>query len=151
VADVTNPGSPVLLGSINTPYQALAAAVSGNSVYVADGDGGLQILPAQCETPTPVLITTPLASALSGSFPNPFSTQTSIEYTLGERSRVLVNIYDVSGRLVARLDDGERDAGMHVVEWDGRDDNGNAVGSGVYFYRLEGIRGVAAKKMIRLK
>ncbi len=92
-----------------------------------------------------------LVTALGGAFPNPFRARTSIEYTLGERSRVTLGIYDVSGRLVARLDAGDRDAGSHRVEWDGRDGRGGTVASGVYFYRIEGSREVVPKRMILIR
>jgi flagellar hook assembly protein FlgD len=90
-------------------------------------------------------------TSLGPSFPNPFNGTTSIDYTLGARTRAVVGIYDAAGRLVARLDQGERDPGTHRVEWNGRDARGNLVGSGIYFYRLEGVRGVSPRKLVRLK
>ena len=92
-----------------------------------------------------------LRTALGQNFPNPFRPATSIEYTLGERSSAVVGIYDATGRLVARLDEGVREAGTHRAEWDGRDVGGRVVGSGVYFYRLEGVPSLAPRKMVRLK
>jgi FlgD Ig-like domain len=92
-----------------------------------------------------------LQATLGQNYPNPFRPETSIEYTLGERSNAVVGIYDAIGRLVVRLDQGAREAGTYRAEWNGRDTAGHVVGSGVYFYRLEGVPNVAPKKMVRLK
>jgi uncharacterized protein (AIM24 family) len=102
------------------------------------------------EDPTSVTIP-PLEATLSQNFPNPFNPATTIEYTLSERSRLVLGIYDATGRLVVRLDQGVRESGTHRGEWDGRDADGRAVGSGVYFYRLEGAPSVAAKKMVLVR
>ena len=97
-------------------------------------------------------VTTPtLATALAQNYPNPFNPKTTIEYTLASRADVGVGIYDAAGTLVVRLDEGAREPGTHHVEWDGRDAHGKAVGSGVYFYRLEGVKGIAPRKMVLLK
>jgi hypothetical protein len=97
-------------------------------------------------------VTTPeLRTALAQNYPNPFNPKTTIEFSLGERTRVAVGIYDATGALVVRLEDETREAGTHRVEWTGRDAAGKPVGSGVYFYRLEGVKGVAPKKMVLLK
>jgi hypothetical protein len=150
VVDITTPASPVVVGGTDTPGEARGVAVSGSYAYIADTNFGLQILAGQCQPATAVTVP-PFKASLRQNFPNPFHPATTIDYTLGERSRAVVGIYDAAGRLVARLDQGTRDAGDYRVEWDGRDDQGNVVGSGVYFYRIEGAPGVAAKKMVRLK
>ena len=70
---------------------------------------------------------------------------------MSARANVAVEIYDVSGVRIRRIDQGVRDAGEYAVEWDGRDNAGNVVGTGVYFYRLEGVAGVAPRKMVLVK
>jgi hypothetical protein len=100
----------------------------------------------------PVSITVPRFSAsLAQNSPNPFRAGTTIEYTLGARTRAVVGIYDAAGRLVARLDDGDHEAGTYRTQWNARDASGARVGSGVYFYRLEGARDVVARKMIVIR
>jgi hypothetical protein len=97
-------------------------------------------------------VTTPaLATALAQNYPNPFNPKTTIEYTLADRATVSVGIYDATGAFVVRLEQGTRDVGTHRVEWSGQDADGRPVGSGVYFYRLEGVKGIAPKKMVLLK
>lgn len=73
---------------------------------------------------------------LSQNRPNPFSPRTEIRFQLPRTGRATLAIYDVAGRLVSTLVDGELAAGPHVVTWDGLDRERNAASSGIYFYRL---------------
>ncbi|MBD3366840.1 MAG: hypothetical protein GF405_01545 [Candidatus Eisenbacteria bacterium] len=94
---------------------------------------------------------TPKAFRLAQNSPNPFNPVTSIAYDVPEEARVTIRVYDVTGRVVRTLVDRECDAGRHVVSWDGEDDRGDAVGSGVYFCTMNapGYRG--ERKMLLLK
>lgn len=84
--------------------------------------------------------------------PNPFNPQTSIKYTVADPGRVSIRIYNVSGSLVRTLVDKHHPAGQFLVRWDGRDDQGNRLASGVYFYKLETASGTRdSKKLIMLK
>ncbi len=99
-----------------------------------------------------VTITTPGALAVLGqNHPNPFNPATSIEYSLNQRSPVVLEIFDAVGTRVASLDQGVRDAGKHRLVWDGRDISGRVVGSGVYFYRIAGLPEAGTGKMVLLK
>jgi hypothetical protein len=69
-------------------------------------------------------------------FPNPFRDRTRFRFELRFPERVELAVYDVRGRLVRRLVDGERPAGTTEVDWDGRDDAGRRVAAGVYWFRL---------------
>jgi hypothetical protein len=76
-------------------------------------------------------------NALRGNFPNPFTDQTTIEYTLKKKSEVRLAVYDLLGRRVRVLVDGEtQEAGPHAITWSGRR-GGRPAASGVYFYRLK--------------
>jgi hypothetical protein len=70
------------------------------------------------------------------SFPNPFNPTTTISYQLVEGAKVRLEIYDLTGRMVASLLEGEATAGSHSVMWKGTDQSGNTVASGVYLYRF---------------
>ena len=72
--------------------------------------------------------------SLSQNYPNPFNPETSIEYGLPEAAQVTINIYDINGHLVRSLLSEQQTAGNHSVKWDGRNNNGAKVVSGVYFY-----------------
>lgn len=85
------------------------------------------------------------------NFPNPFNAQTSLEFGLAEATRVSLRIYDLRGTRVATLVDGVRQAGIHRIEWDGRDSSGRAVASGVYYYSLHANEEEVYGKMVLLK
>ncbi len=86
------------------------------------------------------------------AFPNPFSSRTRIEYQLPQSSYVEIAIYNVQGRRVATLLREVQDAGRHHVFWRGTDDNGRAVGSGIYFYRiLRNGESSRIRRMVMLK
>jgi hypothetical protein len=90
-------------------------------------------------------------STLLQNFPNPFSPATVVRYSVPTDGPVSVVIYDVQGRRVRTLADGFKSAGSYEDEWDGRDDSGQQVTSGVYFYQLNVGGTTQAKKMIRLR
>jgi hypothetical protein len=83
--------------------------------------------------------------------PNPFNPSTVIGYEIGYPSRVTLMIYDIAGRLVRRLVDTTQEPGRYRVIWEGKDDRGRAIGSGVYFYRLEAGSLLMTQKMVLLK
>jgi hypothetical protein len=93
----------------------------------------------------------PLAFYLEQNHPNPFTASTRIAFGIGETTDVSLNIYDISGRLVRVLIDGNRDARRYETLWDGIDNKGQAVASGVYFYRLTAGNRTLTKKMLLLK
>src|SRR5262249_50046093 len=86
--------------------------------------------------------------ALAQNRPNPVVHWTRIPFSLPAESRVRVTIHDVMGRTVATLLDAPRPAGHGEVTWDTRDREGNPVGAGVYWYRVETRDGAAEKKLV---
>ena len=92
-----------------------------------------------------------LRLALHQNSPNPFNPSTTISYYLPASMRVRLDIYDVSGRLVARLVDGEQQPGDKAVQWDGRGMHGGRASSGVYYYRLQAGKDVISRKMVMLR
>jgi hypothetical protein len=90
-----------------------------------------------------------LHPAVGQNQPNPFSRQTVITYRLPERGEVLLRVFDPAGRLVRTLVDGTAEPGTHLITWDGRNERGAVVGSGVYFYHFES-EGVAQTRKIIL-
>ena len=83
--------------------------------------------------------------------PNPFNPDTRISFTIPESEHVQLQIFDVSGRKVKTLFDGELAAGEHSFEWDATDDAGHRVATGVYLYRLTAGNITASKKMTLIK
>ncbi|MDP2982935.1 MAG: T9SS type A sorting domain-containing protein [Candidatus Latescibacter sp.] len=78
----------------------------------------------------------PQVFTLRQNTPNPFNPATAISYTLRKSSPVSLKVYDLLGREVVSLSEGEKPAGEHRVVWNGSDSKGKQVSSGVYLYRL---------------
>lgn len=86
--------------------------------------------------------------ALYQNYPNPFNPETTITFDLPEDVSVRLIMFDILGREVVTLLDGERGAGHHIVNWNARDARGQPVSSGVYFYRLEAGSNKLTHKMV---
>jgi hypothetical protein len=79
----------------------------------------------------------PTEFTLDQNYPNPFNPTTTIQYRLPQAATVRLAIYNVAGQLVKVLVNGQQEAGQYRVEWDGRDQAGHSVASGLYLYRIE--------------
>ena len=94
----------------------------------------------------------PTAFELGQNYPNPFNPSTTISVSLPQSTNVSVIIYDILGREVVRLIDGEqKETGYYVLRWDATNKNGTMVASGVYFYRLKAGGFVLTKKMLLVR
>ncbi|NUN68087.1 MAG: T9SS type A sorting domain-containing protein [Bacteroidetes bacterium] len=93
----------------------------------------------------------PATFSLLQNYPNPFNPSTGIRFSVGTRSVVSLRVYDVLGRAVATVAHGEFGAGEHAVTWNGTDDNGLPVSSGVYLYRLESGTFTESRKMLLMR
>jgi len=108
---------------------------------------GILVPPPTDVEPRPVF-----ANYLAQNYPNPFNPGTTILFSLKAKGRVDVTIYDVRGRVVRRLLHEERAPGLHTdLEWDGTNDRGSPVASGVYFYRLTAPGFTQTRKMVLVK
>ncbi|MEJ2720337.1 MAG: beta-propeller fold lactonase family protein, partial [bacterium] len=108
-------------------------------------DGGDKQLFGPCK------VTYRLTFSLEQNHPNPFNPSTKIAFTIPADGHVTLNVYDVAGRLVRTLVDEKRRANRYTVMWDGRDNRGTPVASGVYFYRILAGKYRATKKMVVVK
>ena len=88
---------------------------------------------------------------LIGNYPNPFNPETTISYSLSVASNLRVNIYNIRGQKIKTLINGYQAAGNHQVIWDGMDENGKYVSSGIYFYKMEADDFSQIKKMVLMK
>ena len=93
----------------------------------------------------------PDAFALAQNYPNPFNAETVIGYTLARAVEVELNIYNLSGQRVASLVRGFAQAGAYKIAWDGRDDRGRALASGMYIYRLRSDNRSETRKLLLLR
>lgn len=83
--------------------------------------------------------------------PNPFNPTTRIDFSLERAARVTLTVYDTMGRYVTTLLEKDMSPGTHTVEWNGRDDQGRRLASGVYFYRLTAGKHTFSRKAVILK
>ena len=111
-----------------------AAGASGATIPLVFADAGGNTW--RYDVAVTVADIRPQATILRGNFPNPFNPSTTITYDLDENAHTSLVVYAMTGQKVRTLVDGARGPGAHAVVWDGRDDAGNAVSSGVYVCRL---------------
>ena len=107
------------------------------TVYAGTGDGAFSLtLPRITAIVEEYSEALPEALSLDQNYPNPFNTGTSIRVALPANSDIELAVYDIAGQKVTTLMSGTRQGGIHTVYWDGLDDEGRVVASGIYFYRL---------------
>jgi len=95
---------------------------------------------------------TPVESHIkTGNYPNPFNPQTEIAYSLPEDCYIKLTIYNIQGQKVKQLLNEYQSAGTRKVVWDGCDENGEKVASGIYFYRIEAGPNTVTNRMVLLK
>jgi len=95
------------------------------------------------EVPGPLYVTQ--------NVPNPFNPETAIRFSVGQKSKVRLEIFDVAGRLVHSVSEQLYPAGTHTFVWNGHDSDGKALASGTYFYRVHTDDHSETRKMVMLK
>ncbi len=159
-------------GSLSGGFTRLTAGLVSDTTYVDDapltGQDLYMVRAVKLETtasgtyfnPSPGVIDSIEVSAgiekppqrgTLGNSPNPSVGGTDISYDLPAAGPVVLRIYDVSGRLVREINEGERQAGRHRYRWDGRDAEGSRLASGVYFLSLYADRVTLSTKVVLLK
>ena len=96
-------------------------------------------------------IVSPSVFKLSQNYPNPFNPSTLIDFEVFETSKVSLNVYDLSGRLVKNLLSGNLNSGAYSIEWNGKNTNGISAAAGVYFYSISSGKSTLIKKMSLIK
>lgn len=93
----------------------------------------------------------PTSYSLSQNYPNPFNPITTFHYNIPKESDVSITIYDMLGRQINQLISKKQPIGNYSVQWNGDDNNGNLVGTGIYFYQIQTGDFVQTKKMVLMK
>jgi hypothetical protein len=93
----------------------------------------------------------PTEFALKQNYPNPFNPTTTIKYQLPQDSKVTLVIYNTLGQVVRTLVNEDAKAGYYTMQWDGRNDAGTSVSTGMYIYRISAGNFTAVKKMTLMK
>ena len=148
--------SPDVLDSVATISSVRLESNVAGTFYLDDIRlvGGIPSAP-----PNPVLTavaenrdqTLPAEFALEQNYPNPFNSQTKIHYALPQRSTVQLEVYNLLGQQVARLVYGLREAGIHSLQWDGRDNADKTLATGLYIYRLKAGPQTLSRKLMLIR
>ncbi|MCP4725390.1 MAG: T9SS type A sorting domain-containing protein [bacterium] len=148
--DISTPAEPFEAGYYNTGYSATKVFVNEEKIYVADYNDGIYVLQNDLYEPeTNGQIARNFR--LYENYPNPFNPETTIKIKLLIESNVSLKIYDITGREVRKLTSGRYPIGTHYLKWDGTNDSGFKVSSGVYIYRLKAGKFSQTKKMLLIK
>jgi flagellar hook assembly protein FlgD len=88
---------------------------------------------------------------LAQNYPNPFNPETTVEFALPKPSHVKLQIYNLLGQPIRTLIDEKIDAGFNSIKWEGRDDGGRQMPSGVYLYQMRAGSFVATRKLVLMR
>jgi hypothetical protein len=151
ILDVSDPYHPVKVDSIVSPT-AFGMFVNEHNTYVINRNYGMYILNTGVtnvdyqnpESP-------PTRFALHHNYPNPFNPITTITYQLPKKSKVILQIFDILGQVIKILVNDVQPAGVKSVAWDGTNNIGKKVNSGVYFYRIKTDDFLQSKKLLLIR
>jgi photosystem II stability/assembly factor-like uncharacterized protein len=111
--------------------------IIGTDQYASQNNGEIPLVPVEY--------------SLKQNYPNPFNSGTIIQYQLGKRTPVELSVFDILGRKVRTLISEKQTTGFHSVPWDGLNDFGTQVASGVYFYQLNAGNFIETKKLLLVR
>lgn len=134
-----------------TATKANYSPLSPHTIVVTDidyptTDYVMQLASSDGDDTTPVL-----ATALRANYPNPFNPTTTIAFDMVKDGHVAIDIFNIRGQKVKTLLNDVKAAGPHTVTWNGTDDSGRSVSSGIYFYRMSAEKYSSIKKMVLMK
>jgi len=147
---ISNGGGAANSSSFNLKESALgglAVGVSSSGSFVLNG--GMLII--DVENPLLEQDVLPKLFVLQQNYPNPFNPTTTIQYSLPKVSEVTIKIFNVMGQVVNTLVQGQKQPGNYQVFWDGKDNSGQQVPSGVYYYQIIAKNFKDVKKMLLVK
>jgi hypothetical protein len=173
MVDASHAGDIIEISIDEVPYQVVIDASGRGLLSQAGFSSGPHTVeltnPGQCFVPIVVtcrtsldeigndewdnelISETPTETALLGNYPNPFNPSTTIRYTLSVDSPVSIRVYNMLGQEVVTLVDGFQKAGEQLVVWDGTNNFGQAVASGLYIYKLQAGNKTLSQKMLFTK
>ncbi|MCC7262649.1 MAG: T9SS type A sorting domain-containing protein [Candidatus Latescibacteria bacterium] len=122
-----------------------------SAVYVTTTWGVYRLDRTPAVTAVEETVVVPVAFSLQPNYPNPFNPSTTIRFSLPQAGEVELSVYNLMGQRVATLVYGVQEAGAHLLQWDGWDEQGRELASGVYFYRLQVGGRVETRKLLLLR
>lgn len=138
-------------GAVVTAGHFLGTVDFGGGPLSSTGDYTNDIYVARLSSGSSAVPPSAMPMGVRSSRPNPFNPSTTITFALAARGRAVLEIADLRGAIVSRLDLGELEAGTHEARWEGRDLQGGALPSGVYLCRLAGNDAAAGHKLVMLR
>jgi len=154
-------GTPVFAGSIDWEQVTLDLSnyngtvqlrfVLGSAVLVAGEGWYIDDVHYSNTTGSSDDTLTSITNKLQANFPNPFNPETTISFSIKEAGDVKLEVFNIRGQKVKTIIDNELSADNHQVVWNGKDDRGKSVSSGIYFYKIKTAHYTATRKMILMK
>ncbi len=140
------------LDSNGSPDIALVAGTSLMTFY-NNGDGNLSSEPdiGSAIEENELEIPQPQKTELSRNYPNPFNPETNIEFSISEEAEISLSIYNIRGQLVKTLINSNIKKGRHQISWNGKNESGQTVSSGIYYCKLKNDNMETVRKMILIK
>ncbi len=135
----------LLGGTVDTSRNEVSGTIVGPGVYAAFAVASPTGIIEEPDSDLPISV------EIFQNYPNPFNPATTIAYRIPSRTKVRIEVFNVLGQRVITLVDESQSAGDHVIQWDGKDDAGNIVSTGVYLYRIQAGEYVQTRKMLLLK
>jgi len=129
-------------------WQQLDSWLQAGRMSASVSDGGIYVFGQAPGVASPEV---PAEFRVGGAFPNPFSSEAAIRFSLPTAGHVSAMVFDMSGRIVTILSDEDMQAAEHTLVWDGTDSTGNPVAAGVYFCRLQAAGQTVTQKMLRIE
>ena len=123
----------------------------GKDIYVTEVEYAVMICPKSTAVEEEEGGSTPKDFELNQNYPNPFNNETVIKFNLRRPTSVTLTIYNILGQKVRTLVEGRLSSGPQVVTWDGKDEKGNDLSSGIYFYQLKAGELTETKRLVLLK
>ncbi|MGP8329175.1 MAG: FlgD immunoglobulin-like domain containing protein [Methanosarcinaceae archaeon] len=149
-SSISNGGGVVNSGNFKLKESALgglSVGKSSSSGFVLNG--GMLITNIQDSARAKAAL--PKMFRLQQNYPNPFNPTTTIQYDLPKTSKVTINIFNAVGQLVRKLNRETQQPGSYQLTWDGRDQQGQLLPSGVYLYQIAAVGFTDVKKMLLVK
>jgi len=148
--DISKPGKPEIIGFVHDRYLQFPYTAEKGWLFYGDKDKNLQISYLENVVGPEKIIEMYPPVNLIQNYPNPFLQKTKVKFFSNQRQKIIIEIFNILGRKINTILDSEIDTGYHIVEWNGKTDNGQNCASGLYICRIKTARKNKSMKMVKL-
>lgn len=134
-------------GSEIVTFNNTLSSIPGGRTGTPNNYYGMNITAVGTEEP----VVTPAKTSFHSIYPNPFNPSTTVEFSISQNQEVNISVFNIKGQKVKTLSKGMMEKGLHRIVWDGRNDTGHSVSSGIYFFMMDTQGYQKVKKAILLK